>query len=90
MRLFIRHTKDGAIVSVAKADVVPEGLEHPYVDIGEDEAVLEIEPSAELEALPAHEIAERFSVDVKAKQLKPNQEAQTAHSGRSRPRRSGS
>ena len=71
MRLFICHKKNGEIVSVAKARVMPEGLEHPFTDVGEDEAVLEVKPSAEIEELAAHEIAERFSVDVKGKRLKP-------------------
>jgi hypothetical protein len=71
MRLFVRHTKDGEIVSVAKANVLPEGLEHPYVDVGEEEAVLEIEPPPELEPLDAHEIAERYTVNVQEKALRP-------------------
>ena len=88
MRLFIRHKKSGEIVSAAKVHVMPEGLEHPYVDIGEDEAVLEVKPSAEIEELAAHEIAERFSVDVKGKRLKPLTDAKPARSGGSRRRRS--
>jgi len=71
MRLFVRHAKDGEIVSVAKANVLPDGLEHPYGDVGEEEAVLELEPSPELEQIDAHEIAERYTVDVQQKQLKP-------------------
>jgi hypothetical protein len=88
MRLFIRHKKSGEIVSAAKAHVMPEGLEHPYTDLGDDEAVLEVKPSAEIEELAAHEIAERFSVDVKGKLLKPRSGAEPARSGRSRRRRS--
>jgi hypothetical protein len=88
MRLVIRHQKNGEIVSIAKARVMPEGLEHPYVDIGEDEAVLEVKPSAEIEDLAAHEIPERFWVDVKGKRLKSWTGAESARSGRSRRRRS--
>ena len=84
MRMFIRHKKDGEIISVAKARVMPEGLEHPYTDLGDDEAILEVKPSAEIEELAAHEIAERFSVDVKGKRLKPRIGAEPACSGRSR------
>jgi hypothetical protein len=87
MRLFIRHKKNGEIVSVAKAHAMPEGLEHPYADVGEDEAVLEVKPSAEIEKLAAHEIAERFSVDVEGKRLKPLTEDKPAHSGLSQRRR---
>jgi hypothetical protein len=86
VRLFVHYTKDGQIVSTTKATVLPEGLEHPYVDVGEDDAVLEVEPSAELERLAAHEIAEQYSVDVGAKQLKPRSAARSPR--RSRQRRS--
>ena len=83
MRLFIRHTKEGEIVSVAKANVLPEGLEHPYVDVGEEEAVLEVESTDELEKLDAHEIAGGFTVDVQRGQLRPQGEARQFRAGRS-------
>jgi hypothetical protein len=86
MRLFIRHTKDGEIVSVTKASILPEGLEHPYVDVGDEEAVLEIEPPPEVEKVDAHEIAERFTVDVQAKQLKPVSPARSPGPSRRRRR----
>ena len=85
MRLFVRHAKDGEIISVAKANILPDGLEHPYGDVGEEEAVLELEPSPELEQIDAHEIAERYTVDVQQKQLKPV--SSTKSQGPSRRRR---
>ena len=85
MRLFVRHTTDGEIVSAAKASVLPEGLEHPYADVGEGEAVLEVESSPELDQLDAHEIAERFTVDAKGKRLVSR--AKAPPSGQSRRRR---
>jgi hypothetical protein len=87
MRLFVRHTKDGTIVSLVKANVLPEGLEHPYVDVGDEEAVLEIESPSELEDVDAHEIAERFRVDVQGKKLTSLKK--TAPAGGSRRRRKG-
>jgi len=91
MRLFVRHTKDGAIVSVAKVHVLPDGVEHPYADLGEDEAVLEVDPDADLEQLHAHEIGERFTVDAEAKSLRARDEADstTRPARRSRRRESG-
>jgi hypothetical protein len=88
LRLFIRHKSSGEIDSVAWANVLPEGLEHPYVGLSEDEAVLEVASTAELEALAAHEIAERYTVDVKTGQLKSRGAAQPA--SRARRRRSES
>jgi len=85
MRVFVRHTKSGEIVSVAKANVLPEGLDHPYVDVGEEESVLEVVASSELEQLDAHEIAARFRVDPQRKQLTPQGAPPPA--GRSRRRR---
>ena len=87
MRLFVRHTKDGTIVSLVKVSVLPEGLEHPYVDVSPEEAVLEVESPPAIEELDAHEIAERFRVDVKGKRLTPLEAA--ASTGRSRRRRKG-
>jgi hypothetical protein len=71
MRLFIRHREDGGIVSVAKVDVLPDDVEHPYAGLADDEAVLAVDPDAELEQLAAHEIGERFVVDTRAGALRP-------------------
>ena len=43
-----------------------------------------LEPSAEIAALPAHEIAERYSVDVNAKTLKPLGAAEASRPARRR------
>ncbi len=83
MRLFVRHKEDGAIVSVAKVHVLPEGVDHPYADLGEDEVVLEVDPDADLEQLHAHEIGERFTVDTEAKSLRARSEGE----GTARPAR---
>ena len=77
MRLFIRHNRAGEIVSATKANVLAEDLEHPYGDLAEDDSVLEVDPTAELEVLDSHEIGERYVVDVAGKQLKPKGQSQT-------------
>ena len=69
MRLFIRHRKDGEIVSAAKVNVLPDGLEHPFAEVSEDERVLDLEPTDELGSLDPHEILERYL--VKGKKLEP-------------------
>ena len=70
MRIFVRHDKDGNIVSTTKANVLAEGLEHPYGSLEEGENVLEVQPTPELEELAPHEISERYVVAVKDKRLK--------------------
>jgi|tagenome__1003787_1003787.scaffolds.fasta_scaffold20960132_2 hypothetical protein len=70
MRLFIRHRQDGEIVSVAKVDHMPDGVEHPYAGLAEDEAVVEVDPDADVEQLAAHEIGERFTLDIEARSLR--------------------
>jgi hypothetical protein len=79
VRLFIRHRKDGEIVSAAKVNVLPEGLEHPFAELSEDEQVLDLEPNAELAALEPHEILERYL--VRGKQLDPKGEPPPRRSG---------
>ena len=70
MRLFIYYDSNGKIISAMKANILADSLEHPYGQAGENEGVLEIKLSKELEALDCHEISEQCSVDVKKKELK--------------------
>ena len=69
MRLFIRYNSQGIITSAMKVNVMAEGLEHPYGQLGEDERVMEVEPTPELEALDCHEIDNRYVVDIQNKRL---------------------
>jgi hypothetical protein len=87
MRMFIRYQKDGQIVSVAKANVLPDGLEHPYGDLAEDEAVLGLDPDAGVEHLQPHEIAERFTVDVEASSLRTRGDTDQPARSPKRPRK---
>jgi len=87
MRMFIRHRKDGQIVSVAKANVLPDGVEHPYVDLADDEAVLALDPDAEVQELDPHEIAERFTVDAEGSSLRASGDAEKPARSPKRPRK---
>jgi hypothetical protein len=69
MRLFIRCNAEGTIVSAMKVNVMTEALEHPYGLLEEGESVIEVDFTAELEALDCHEICEQFSVDLNQKAL---------------------
>jgi hypothetical protein len=69
MRLFILYDHQGNIISAMKVNIMVEGLEHPYGDVKEGEAVLEVEPTMELEPLHCHEICQHYIVNVQNKQL---------------------
>ena len=70
MRLFIHYDEKGNIISASKTEGLAESLAHPYGHVGEDEAVLEVEPDETLEALDCHEIGEQYVVDVEQRRLK--------------------
>ena len=78
MRLFVRHDGTGRIISAIKAHVLPEGLVHPYGALAEGEHVLEVESTAELQALDCLEIVERHAVDVAEKRLRPRADVEPA------------
>jgi hypothetical protein len=84
MRIFVRHTRSGQIVSVVKARVLPQGVEHPFAELTEDESVLEVEPAGEVGALDSHEILERYTVDAGRQRLAPRDEVAPAAPSRRR------
>lgn len=69
MRIFVKYNPEGEILSVSKIEVMPEGLEHPYADLGLDEQVLEISVTEELQQLEPTQFYEKYQVDVQKKQL---------------------
>jgi hypothetical protein len=84
MRIFVRHTRSGQIVSVVKARVLPEGVEHPFAGLTEEESVLEVEPAGEVGALDCHEILERYTVDAGRLRLAAREEEAPAAASRRR------
>lgn len=70
MRLFVRYNQAGTITSATKVEIILQDLEHPYTDVSENETVLEIQPTPELEALACYEICDRYVMDVNSKEIK--------------------
>jgi hypothetical protein len=69
MRLFIHFDAQGKIVSASKVEVMHPGLEHPHGALNEGDDVLEVEPTVEQAALTAHELGQKYTVDVKKRKL---------------------
>lgn len=70
MRLFIKYSATGDILSASKIEVMDESLPHPFGGMANGEDVLEAKLTRELKALDCHEISEQYTVDAKAKRLK--------------------
>lgn len=70
MRLFVCYDQSGAITSAIKVNVMADSLDNPFGEIEDNEAVIEVESTSELEALESHEIAEQYSVDLSSKKIK--------------------
>ena len=70
MELFVRFDRNGKILSVAKVQQMHESLTHPFGGLEEGDDVLRLEPTEELAALDAHEIAAQYSVDMERRTLR--------------------
>lgn len=69
MRMFTKVNKEGTIISFSKVKSLPEGIDQPFADLAQDESVVEVEPTKDLEKLPAHKIHENYRVNMKSKKL---------------------
>lgn len=69
MRMFAKVTKEGTIISFSKVKVLPEGINQPFTDFAEDESIVEVKSTKELEKMPAHKIHEKYRVNMKTKKL---------------------
>jgi len=69
MRLFIKYDTNGEILSVAKVDVMPEEMSHPFDD-DPDANVMEVPVNAEFEQLECATIHDNYVVDIITKKLK--------------------
>jgi hypothetical protein len=69
VRLFVRFDKTGTVIAASKVAYMADGLDHPHGALEPGEDVLEVKPTPEQEALDAHELMERYSVDVKKRKL---------------------
>jgi hypothetical protein len=70
VRTFIHYDQNGEIVSVAKVEVMPEHLEHPFTLTEEAHGVLELDPEDPLAEKAGGELIGAYSVDVKSKRLR--------------------
>ncbi len=68
MKIFVKYNNDGEILSVSKVDVMPEGLDQPYV-LDENEFVLVAPGKKEFVNLDAIQLHEGYKVDVKKARL---------------------
>ena len=77
MRMLIHFDKQGQIISVAQAESLDEGLEHPFVLDAKGEGVLELAADNPLADLPGHAIFDDYVVNIKRKTLvkKPQRDA---------------
>lgn len=69
MRLFIKYDASGEILSVAKIEVMPEEMPHPFVDDPEAN-VTEVPIDSKLEKLECSAIHNGYVVNVETKKLK--------------------
>jgi hypothetical protein len=65
-------------------NVMPEGMEHPFGGVKEDEKVAEIGQTSDIESLELHEISERYDVDVKSGKLVAKEKSKSSSKHRSR------
>lgn len=70
MKLFVKHNKQGEILSVSKVNVMPQQLTQPYqVETG-DESVLEVAMQGEFADIDPLKVHQNYVVDVAQKKLK--------------------
>ena len=82
----------GRIMSTCRMASLPEGLDHPYMDLATGESVLEAEPKEAFEPISCLEIHQQYKVDVREKKLVPQEEGREGESppqtGRKKSRKS--
>ncbi len=69
MRVFVKYNNDGQIQSASKVEVMPAALDHPFDQLGEGEAVLEVPDAGDIQALDPLDILNSYKVDTKKKKL---------------------
>ena len=69
MKIFIKYNSEGKIISVSKVKFLPEGIEHPYSVLEENEYVIEVPLTGELMQLEAVKLHDNYKVDIETKQL---------------------
>ncbi len=71
MRTFVKYDKKGKILATCRMDSVPEGFDHPFLELKAGESVLEVEPKGGLKNVSCVKIHEQYRVDGRQKKLVP-------------------
>lgn len=69
MQIFVKYNSEGNIISVSKVETMPEGRDHPYGLLEENEYVIEVPLTEELMQLEAVKLHDNYQVDIETKQL---------------------
>jgi len=69
MRVFVKYSRTGEVLSVSKVEQMPGHLDHPYATVAEGEAVLELPNKAEFNQADSLELHDKYRVDVAKKKL---------------------
>ncbi|MHC5258228.1 hypothetical protein ACYSUO_10100 [Streptomyces sp. UC4497] len=75
MRTFIHYDAAGAIKGTLRIEELPEVYDHPFGELGEGEAVLELEEDSKEAQLPLAELHTAWKVGPRSKQLKRRRRA---------------
>jgi hypothetical protein len=69
MRTFVKYDKKGTILATCRMESIPEGLDHPFLELKAGESVLEVEPKIGPKEISCVEIHEKYKVDGRRKKL---------------------
>ena len=69
MRVFVRYSRTGEVLSVSKVEQMPGHLDHPYTAVAEGEGVLELPNKAEYLQAESLDLHDKYRVDVAKKKL---------------------
>ncbi|NER28622.1 MAG: hypothetical protein F6J89_13565 [Symploca sp. SIO1C4] len=69
MKIFIKFNSEGKILSISKLRFMPEGMEHPYGILEENEDVIEVPLTEELMQIETVELHDTYQIDIETKQL---------------------
>lgn len=69
MRVFVKYSSTGEVLSVSKVEQMPGHLDHPYATVSEGEGVLELPNKAEYNQTESIDLHAKYRVDVAKKKL---------------------
>ncbi len=69
MKVFVKYSRTGEVLSVSKVEQMPGHLEHPYASVAEGEGVLELPSKAEYLQSESLDLHDKYRVDVARKKL---------------------